>query len=205
MYEHFLPPGLLPSGCQLVARRGWVTDGGTETPLSEGDLIALSVPPTDPRMTSNPPLGYGFGGHDTRFMQAPRTTVHIVLEQASSPSPSKTPKVIDVEEWSGDQTISYDGETLRIGGAEAKIPRESDATNRQLLLAMLVEDYNADASVGVSTIAFMNELRRMQLRSSPRAMESAVEGVRDEMERAFKLRGFVKMKRGTVTIPKKRE
>jgi len=202
MHENLLSSHVLPSGCNLQPQRGWVDDGRTTMPLSEADLFALSLPPQEHRYSSNPPLGCGLVEYGN--YPAPQRVVHIVLEpQISNPKALPQEKLnADLVNWLGDQTLSYDEEFLRIGDAKERIPRANDATNRQLLLQMLVDDYNADA-IGVSTIVFEGELRKMQLKSSTRAMETAVCGLNEEVKRAFKIRGFIKLKRGMAMIPRK--
>lgn len=202
MYENLLSSHVLPSGCNLLPQRGWVDDGNRTTPLSEADLIALSLPPQEPRYFSNSPLGCNHVEYG-RY-PAPQRVVHIVLEpQASSPKTEPQEKVgTDLVDWTGNQEISYDEEFLCIGNARARIPRASDATNRQLLLKMLVDDYNSDA-IGVHTYAYGTELRQKQLRSSIRALETAAVGINEEVEREFKICHFVRVKRGTAMIFKR--
>lgn len=131
-----------------------------------------------------------------------------VLDTVEAEEQSESPR-IDAEtaatllpEWSGDQSISYDGKNLFIGSQKAKIPKEGDATIRQILLMKLVEDYNAEKCIGVDTVAFMQELRKVQIRPSMRALETAANALNDEVEAAFNLCKFVKASRSVARIIK---
>lgn len=105
--------------------------------------------------------------------------------------------------WTGDQPLSYDGKELCIGSQKAKVPKEGDATNRTVLLIKLVEDYNSEKSIGVDSVTFMQELRRMQIRPSARVLETAGDALNKEIEAAFKIRKLVKVSRSVAKILRK--
>ncbi len=123
-------------------------------------------------------------------------------EQSESPRIDTEAAAMMFPEWTGDQSISYDGKNLSIGEQKAKIPKEGDATIRQILLMKLVEDYNSEKSIGVDTVAFMQELRKVQVRPSMRALETAANALNDEVEAAFNLCKFVKASRSVARIIK---
>ena len=126
-----------------------------------------------------------------------------VQQKTIQNAPKASDKAKKFKEWTGDQPISYDGKNLFIGSKKAKIPKEGDATIRQILLMKLVEDYNTEKSVGVDTVAFMQELRKVQIRPSMRALETAANALNDEIEIAFQLCKFVKASRSVARIIKR--
>ncbi len=127
-------------------------------------------------------------------------------EERSSTDPkphSAEEKPAVLTEWTGDQSVSFDGENLKVGTLSDKIPTEDDAENRRVLLTMLVKHYQEckkKDEMGISEAFFKRKLNEIGLSSGVRCLETAARGINKEIEGKLSLRRFIRMRGTTARI-----
>ncbi len=117
----------------------------------------------------------------------------------------KRRKRTDLVQWHGDQPVRYDLDRsipeLYIGVNKIQYPLQPDATKRQILMTLLVNDYNQKDGVGIDTFMFRSVLAKCDVPvGSLRLLETAVRGINKDIEKAFGISNFVRMKELRATL-----
>jgi len=112
---------------------------------------------------------------------------------------------VRLTEWTGDQSISYKGGLLKIGLLDAKpVPEEKKSEFRRVLLELLVQAYQQEGEgMGITPVVFATRLREIGLEPKERALQTAVQDTNAEIEKAFHLTQFIRMRGGAAFIFKK--
>ena len=116
-------------------------------------------------------------------------------------------KNVILTEWMGDQPISYKDGLLKIGQHEIRrVPAEEKSEFRRVLLELLVQEYQQPGEgMAITPNVFATRLHEIGFEPRGRALQTATRDVNDEIEKAFHLKRFVRMRGGTAFIFKKRE
>ena len=114
-------------------------------------------------------------------------------------------KNVELTEWMGDQSISYKDGVLKIGQYDSnRIPEQEKSEFRRVLLELLVEEYQQEGEgMGITPNVFATRLHEIGFEPKGRALETATKDINGEIEKAFHLKKFVRMRGGTAFIFKK--
>ena len=103
---------------------------------------------------------------------------------------------IKLTDWTGDQQVSYQDGMLSIGSfSPTKIPNQEKSEFRRVLLELLVEDYRQKGEcAGITKVVLEKYLREIGFSPKTRALVTTKDAINGEVEKAFGIRGFVRMR-----------
>ena len=120
---------------------------------------------------------------------------------------ARTDEDQDVQDWQGDQEIEYNysDRLLTVGGTTVEIPRSERSVNRQVLLQLLADDYlEEEDGMGITAALLTEKLNGLGVKTNDRTLQTAVEGMNEEVKVSLGLMRFVRQRSGTAYIYKKR-
>lgn len=132
--------------------------------------------------------------------------VRVLLEsitiKSEAPAFEKKSPVSKLNKWSGRMKISYDRahRNLTIGDVTKRVPKRT-AAHRELLLELLVDDYNSEHPIGVPVGRFQMSLKDEKESWTERSAETARDGLVKEIGSTFDLSDFITREEHIYRIP----